>query len=117
VLVADDDKVLLRLMTQALSRDGYRVLQASGGGEAIAVAAGWSGSIDALISDVVMPGVTGPDVAANLESSRPAMRVLFVSGGMEAALLAGMPIDPLCFLAKPFKPSHLVARVRQLLDH
>jgi signal transduction histidine kinase/transcriptional regulator with GAF, ATPase, and Fis domain/ActR/RegA family two-component response regulator len=116
VLVADDDGVLLRLMSQSLSRDGYRVLEASGGGEALSVAADWPGPIDALISDVVMPGMTGPDVAANLQMTRPAMRVLFVSGGMGGAVAAGMPLDPQSFLAKPFKPSQLIARMREVLS-
>jgi CheY-like chemotaxis protein len=113
VLVAEDDEPLRDLMSQVLARDGYRVLVASDGCDAVTVAADWSGSIDAMVSDVVMPGMSGCEVAATLLLDRPLMRVLFVSGGSEGT---AAPPPPPSLLAKPFKPSQLLARVRELLS-
>jgi hypothetical protein len=116
VLVAEDDHVLRSLVTQVLRRDGFRVLEASNGLEALTVAKGWSGTIDAMISDVLMPGASGPDVVASLLASRPGMRVLFMSGGTDGSIPATLPPEPVAFLAKPFKPSQLRAQVRKLFD-
>jgi DNA-binding response OmpR family regulator len=88
------------------------VLKASDGAEALSVASGWDGPIDAMISDVAMPGLRGPDLAASLAASHPAMRVMFVSGEGDGPLSC----EALPLLAKPFRPSQLVARVRDLLD-
>jgi two-component system, cell cycle sensor histidine kinase and response regulator CckA len=113
LLVAEDDEPLRHLMSQVLRRDGYQVLVASDGCDAVTVAADWSGTIDAMISDIDMPGMNGSDVAATLLVGRPTMRVLFVSGGTEGSATTALPPS---LLAKPFKPSQLLARVRQLLS-
>jgi len=115
ILIAEDDEPLRHLMSQVLTRDGYRVLVAADGCDAVTVAGDWDGTIDAMISDIVMPGMSGSDVAATLLIDRPMMRVLFVSGGPDASTPAAAPPDPQSLLAKPFKPSQLVARVHELL--
>ena len=116
ILVAEDDDSLRQLMARVLTRDGYRVLEASGGGEGLTVARGWPGAIDAVISDVAMPGMQGPEMTASLLEGRPSMRVLFISGGTDGNELASVPAYPLSFLAKPFKPSQLLIRVHELFE-
>ncbi len=117
ILVVDDEAVLRRVAERTLSARGYNVLLASSGEEALTIASAHDGRIDVLFSDVVMPGLRGPGLAAALQRSRPDMRVLLTSGYAEdvvgrlsIASAAGQ------FLAKPYTPSMLAAAVARLLE-
>src|SRR5262245_49378048 len=96
-----------------LGQLGYRVLGATNGKEALAVAEKFSGEIDVLVTDVLLPGLPGPQLANSLRSSRPNMRVIFVSGGTDAddALAETNPL-----LRKPFTIKMLTAKLREVLQ-
>jgi PAS domain S-box-containing protein len=115
VLLAEDDEVLRNFIVQVLRRNGYQVLEANSGEQAIEVAHAFDGTIDLLLSDFVMASLSGRDLALSLLGSRPDLRVLLISGNEEAVVLDGLETDVASFLAKPFKPSELIDRVAQLL--
>ena len=102
---------------ETLVRQGYSVLVASDGEEALAIARQFGAAIDLLLTDVVMPGLHGREVAEALLRDRPTMRVLFMSGYTEDEVLhRGISTEVLAFIAKPFTPETLAVRVRAVLD-
>lgn len=116
ILVVEDNTSVRELTTQVLSELGYHVLVAKHGPEALDVAARHAGVIALLLTDVVMPGISGQELATRLERSCPNLRVLYLSGHPEERLArrAGdRPITPL--LSKPFTPEELARKVRQIL--
>ncbi len=115
VLLAEDDHSLRRLITQVLTRHGYRVLATETGEQALDVARGHEGEIDLLISDVVMPGMAGPEVARSLQEKNPELRVLLTSGTASASVLEQLNPKTGAFLAKPFRPSGLIDAVYDLV--
>ena len=117
VLVVEDEQAVRELTRQVLRLHGYDVLHAANGGEAMAVAAAHDGPIHLLVTDVVMPGMTGPELAAKLHVARPETGVLFVSGYTSHAVVrGGMLREGTDFLQKPFTPTDLAATVRTILD-
>jgi two-component system, cell cycle sensor histidine kinase and response regulator CckA len=120
VLLVEDDTTLLRLAAATLERAGYRVLTAASGADALRLAAGRGvadGSIDLVITDVVMPGMPGPTLARRLEAAHPAARVLYMSGYADDTMARhGVSEERVSFLAKPFAPDELTRRVREVLD-
>lgn len=102
----------------ALERQGYLVLSAESGSEALSLAAAHQGRIDLLITDVVMPDIRGPELARRLAAERPGLTTLFMSGYMEDTLGEETTSPPslVDFIHKPFLPSALIAKVRELLD-
>jgi CheY-like chemotaxis protein len=117
VLIVEDEEGVRRLVTSILRRYGYRVLEARNGREALSVAKQHDGPIDLLLSDIVMPGISGTEVWSQLRAVRKHLKVLFVSG------YAGGSIPDLAFvesmgrfLRKPFTPDELAATVREVLD-
>jgi signal transduction histidine kinase len=115
ILVAEDDPTVLEVAQRALQKAGYGVLRATSGPEALRLLERDPGAIDALLTDLVMPGMTGPELSAAARVIRPDLRVLFVSGFADDAILDGLEKtgDPL--LMKPYTPNELVARLRELL--
>jgi two-component system cell cycle sensor histidine kinase/response regulator CckA len=113
LLLVEDDPMVRSLAVEALRLKGYRVLDAADGREAMQLAQG-AGSVDLLITDVVMPRMTGRELADRLRASAPSLKVLFMSGypGSLGEQL-GRDID---LLEKPFTSLTLVSRVRQALD-
>ena len=112
ILVVEDDRAVRALVCSVLTKKGYRVLEASGGDEAMKAALAHDGAIQLLLSDVMMPEMHGPDVANRLKPFRPAMKVLFMSGYVRPGGL-----DPNAeFMSKPFQPETLLRRVREVLD-
>ena len=117
VLLVEDDAGVREVAARALRDGGYRVLAASGAGEAMELAARAPGPVDILVSDVVMPGVNGKVLAQELLLRRPSMRVLFVSGYADDILGRHGVLEPgVEFLAKPFTPASLVSKVGTVLD-
>ncbi len=117
VLLAEDEDSVRLVATAALERRGYRVLAAADGDSAIAIARAFPGRIDLLVTDVVMPGMNGRELAEQLERMRSGLRVLFVSGYTDDdVLLKGISRDERTFLQKPFTSLELARRVRVVLD-
>jgi two-component system cell cycle sensor histidine kinase/response regulator CckA len=117
VLVVEDEPAVRSLAARTLASLGYRVLEAGTGGEALGIARSHQGAIDVLVSDVVMPGMSGPAVADAVAAQRPNVRIIFMSGYTEQAVDAenlGRPGAVL--LTKPFDPDVLGRTVRSVLD-
>jgi signal transduction histidine kinase len=110
VLVVEDAAAVRLVTRQALERYGYAVLEAPNGDTALRLAAKHHGPIHLLVTDVVMPGLSGRQLAGQLSRLRPAMKVLYVSG------YAGDVASGVAYLQKPFPPETLARRVRDLLD-
>ncbi len=117
ILLAEDEAVIRSLLVEILERDGYRVLTTSGGPEALSVAAAHRGEIRLLVSDVVMPGMDGRELAEQLATILPDIRVLFISGYAtdEVSRRGVLPVDT-PFLRKPFSPRELLRKVREILE-
>ena len=117
VLLVEDEDAVRRLATRVLTRSGYHVLAAAGGEQALEVAARFEGTIDLLMTDVVMPGMSGRELAEVLLPARPTMRLLYASGYTEDAIVRhGVSRLETAFLEKPFTPNALLQKVRQVLD-
>jgi two-component system, cell cycle sensor histidine kinase and response regulator CckA len=113
ILVVEDDRALRELLRITLESSGYTVLAAADAAEALCLAEPPGRAIALLVSDVVMPGMTGPDLARRLRASRAGLEVLLVSGYSRDSEL----LDPrVAFLQKPFRPRDLTDMVRGLLD-
>jgi signal transduction histidine kinase/CheY-like chemotaxis protein len=114
VLVVEDTGPVRRAARSALRRLGYEVLTAGGGQEALALVERHAGPVHLLLTDVRMPGMSGPEVAQRIRGARPGIRVLYMTGyGGDA--LAGLPVDPGDILEKPFTLEGLGRRVRLAL--
>jgi PAS domain S-box-containing protein len=117
VLLVEDEEMVREMLQETLAGAGYRLLVAADANHALARAAAHRGSIQLLLTDVVMPGGSGSELAERLSLVRPGIRVLYVSGYTEEAIVRhGVLARDVAFLGKPFTPDELLARVRQLLD-
>jgi hypothetical protein len=117
VLLVEDEPALRAVARRVLQRQGYAVLEAAHGDAALALVATHQGPLDLLVTDVVMPGLSGRDLADRLTAARPDLRVLFVSGYSGEALAHHGILDPdLAYLEKPFSPDALAIKVREVLD-
>ncbi|MBK6454570.1 MAG: PAS domain S-box protein [Gemmatimonadetes bacterium] len=117
VLIAEDEGSVRSLSRMILSSCGYTVLEASDGEKATVVARQHPGKIDLLVTDVVMPRMSGPRLAELLTADRPGMRVLLLSGySGEAVTRHGTLAPETAFLQKPFGPMELARKVREVLD-
>jgi two-component system cell cycle sensor histidine kinase/response regulator CckA len=116
VLVAEDEEAVRHLVCRVLRSKGYRVLEAAHAEAALALAAATGDAIDLLVSDMVMPGLGGTDLAARLLASRPGLRVLFMTGyALEAVERRGELADAGGLLEKPFSADDLARKVREVL--
>ena len=116
ILIVEDDDGVRMLVRTVLEARGYRVLVAANADDALHQAA-HDGSIELLLTDVVMPGMSGADLAARIRDLAPTVKVLFVSGYTENTIVHHGVLDPgVAFLAKPFSPDALAERVRAELD-
>jgi CheY-like chemotaxis protein len=117
VLLAEDEDSVRRLAVQVLQSKGYRVLEAGDGEEALWRAGRHVGDIDLLVTDVVMPRLGGRELAERLAVERPGVRVLFLSGYADDAVVRhGVLEAEMAFLEKPFMPEALASKVREVLD-
>ena len=113
ILVVEDHPLLLKLVKGILEDAHFTVLAANSAKKAIRIEAEFSGTIDLLLSDVTMPGVSGPDLAKKLKEQRPKMRIILMSAYPDGAMLVlnyGWH-----FIQKPFMPLALVGRVKHVL--
>ena len=118
ILLVEDDGPIRRLIWRALEAEGFRLLEASNGREAIDRAADHGEPIDLLITDVVMPRMDGFTLAERLVETHPETRVLFISGQADqmVAVRGGLKETGKAFLLKPFTPDRLLQAIQQLLD-
>ncbi|HEY3117791.1 MAG TPA: PAS domain S-box protein, partial [Chloroflexota bacterium] len=117
ILLVEDEPEVRKLAGTVLQRAGYTVLVAADGEAAIKAVGRHKGAIELLLTDVVMPGMNGPALAALLIKVRPAMKVLFMSGYPGDALQRQDVLqDGATYIAKPFRPRALAQKVRELLD-
>jgi len=117
VLVVEDESTVRNLVRLVLARNGYRVLEAVNGKQALELSQHHRGEIPLMITDVVMPEIGGQQLAQELAALRPRMKVLYVSGYTENAMMRqGILDSEIAFLQKPFTMEALLQRVRQLLD-
>jgi CheY-like chemotaxis protein len=117
ILVVEDEEGLRVLVRRVLERHGYRVLDAVDGLDATARWLDAAGRIDLLLTDIIMPGRNGADVARLFRESRPSLPVVFMSGGADSDVFGDVVVDErTAILKKPYLPSALVRQIRQLLD-
>jgi CheY-like chemotaxis protein len=117
ILVVEDQEAVRRIVVQALRGRGYCVIEAESGEEAIQHARQTEGPIQLLVSDVVLGGMTGPQLAERLARTRPEMRVIFTSGYTDSIIAEhGVSAPGAHFLSKPFQPQELCRKVRETLD-
>jgi two-component system, cell cycle sensor histidine kinase and response regulator CckA len=116
ILAVDDDKAILNLLHQVLHEAGYRVLVAGGGWDAVREFES-NGPVELLLTDVIMPDLTGPVLAERLRSRQPDLRVLFISGFHDADLVQRFVTRKgFTLLPKPFTVEALLRVVREALE-
>ncbi len=117
ILLVEDDDMLRKLLSESLKLSGYRVIQAGNGDEAMAVSEMEGGPVHLLLTDVVMPIMGGPELARRLAPAHPQMKILYMSGYTDDAIIHHGVLDRTVQLVeKPFSPRDLVRRVRRILD-
>jgi DNA-binding response OmpR family regulator len=113
ILLVEDEELLCQIFAEMLGQLGYTVFGTTSSHEALALSEKYTGKIDVLITDVVIPGLPGPQLADSLRNSRPGLKVIFVSGDTEACSILGLG-DAL--LQKPFSLKSLSAKLREVLQ-
>jgi signal transduction histidine kinase/AmiR/NasT family two-component response regulator len=117
VLIVEDNEAVRSMLCRVLRTSGYRVLEAANANAALQVCAAQPLAIDMLISDVVMPEMSGIDLATQLKRAHPSMRVLLMSGYSGTAMMRHGEIrSDIPFLEKPFNPETITRKVREVLD-
>lgn len=115
ILLVEDADGVREIVRDMLETRGYKVLAAAGAHQALGLARQHAGRVDLLLTDVVMPHLTGPELAAVLASELPGLRVVYMSGYNEATCLTSPAGDAAVLLHKPFEPAELARRVRETL--
>jgi two-component system cell cycle sensor histidine kinase/response regulator CckA len=117
ILLVEDDDQVRRVARDILLKGGYRVLEARNAGEAMLHSEKHGGAIDLLLTDVVMPQMSGIDLAKRLTTPRPEMRLLCMSGYTDDSVVRkGILKSNIAFVQKPFTPAALTGKVREVLD-
>jgi PAS domain S-box-containing protein len=117
ILLVEDDELVRRLGIAVLEMTGYTVLAASDGAEGLRTCEAHRGQIDLILTDVVMPKLSGPEFVARARAHRPTVRVLFTSGYTDSADVHHGDLRPDApFIQKPFSPASLANKVREVLD-
>jgi DNA-binding NtrC family response regulator len=115
ILLVEDEEMVKRLAVDLLKMAGYTVLEASGGGDALLHCERYSGPIHLMITDVVMPQMSGRELAERVAPLRPEMKVLYMSGYTDNAIHHGI-LEKATFIQKPFTHKNLLSKVRNVLD-
>ncbi|MDT4967210.1 MAG: hypothetical protein QOJ64_1947, partial [Acidobacteriota bacterium] len=117
VLLTEDEEQVRQMARMILEMSGYHVLEASNGDEALAIYREHGAQIDLIVTDVVMPHMSGTELAHNLELLHPGIKVLYMSGYTDEAIVRHGLLDrDMSFLQKPFTPAVLTRKVREMLD-
>jgi PAS domain S-box-containing protein len=116
ILLVEDEEMVRALAAQVLSNVGYRVVDAANGNEAIGVARGHKGDIDLVLTDAVMPEMSGMELVDRLQQIRPGISVLMMSGYSREAMTGSVLSPGVKLLQKPFTPVDLCRKVREVLD-
>ncbi len=117
VLVVEDQEQVRGFITAILDSLGYNILSAADGDTALAVASSHPGAIDLLLTDVILPGMNGKQLAEKLKLLRPEIAVLFTSGHPRNVIASSGVLDPdVAFIAKPYSPEELAAKLREVLS-
>jgi CheY-like chemotaxis protein len=117
ILLVEDEPVIRRVVVQALTQEGYRIIAVEDGASALTMCGDAAQPIDLLITDVVMPLMSGPQLVQRVASLRPSMSILYISGYTDRALIhQGQREAGTDFLQKPFTPETLARKVRGILD-
>jgi PAS domain S-box-containing protein len=117
ILLVEDELVVRKLVAEILEANGYSVLQAADGPSALELLRRHTGPVDLLVTDVVMPGMSGPDVAGAVAAMRPGTHVLYISGYTDSSIGNHGALEPgIAFLQKPFNADVLTRKVREVLD-
>ena len=117
ILLVEDEEGVRKLVRSTLEASGYTILDAASGEEALDVFRAYQGPVHLLLTDVVMPGINGPELAKRIVGERPETRVLFISGYTDDALARNGALEPgTNLLEKPFSPADVANRVRAILD-
>jgi PAS domain S-box-containing protein len=117
ILLVEDEEQVRRVTGRILARHGYTVLESVSGCDALAVSREHAGPIHLMLTDAVMPGMSGQELAEKLKFRRPEMKVLFMSGYTENAIVHHGVLDPeIAFIQKPFRSDTLACKVREMLE-
>ena len=117
ILLVEDEPAVRGFARRTLEEQGYTVLEAASGADALSIVASYAGPIALLITDIVMPGLQGPQLAEQLTAARPELRTLYVSGFAESSVIHhGVPDHGVAFLPKPFSAETLSRAVRRVID-
>jgi two-component system, cell cycle sensor histidine kinase and response regulator CckA len=117
ILLVDDEPDLLEVSRRALERHGYRVLEAQTSRAALAIAESHLSEIGLLVTDIVIPEMSGPALARRLVGIIPGLRVIYMSGKTEDTMIDEGVVPGASYLQKPYSPDQLVQAVRQRLEH
>jgi two-component system, cell cycle sensor histidine kinase and response regulator CckA len=117
ILLVEDQEDVRQFAADALEECGYNVLSTSSGPDALSLVRGYPRPIELLVTDVILPGMNGPELADRLTSLRAGMRVLFTSGYTgDVSQLRTVLDRGLAYLQKPYSPPAITAKVREVLD-
>jgi CheY-like chemotaxis protein len=117
ILLTEDETTVREMTASILKEQGYTVLEAANGQEALRLAQEHRGQIQLLLTDVVMPQMSGKELAEQLQAGCPAIKVLYASGYMDDAIAHHGVLEPgIAFIQKPFSPADVARKVREVLD-
>ncbi|MFB3786136.1 MAG: response regulator [bacterium] len=117
ILLVEDEDTVLNLVRRSLEECEFKVLSAGCGKEALDIAKNHPGDIDLLVTDLVMPGLNGHELAAHIRRIRPGVKILYMSGYTEDAMVRQGLMDPdIAFIQKPFTPLTLIQKIQHVLD-
>ena len=117
ILAVDDDPSILDLVIEILKPMGYKVLSAESGEQALELVASYQDTIDLLLTDVMLPGIKGQELAKRMLNSHPDLNVLFMSGYLRPSMAnSNRERGFEAFLQKPFSPNSMLQKMRKLLD-